>query len=76
VQILIACCYLPAAQVLAIYPASLVAGQPEKILLLEMGSNNALIVDDSEDLYAAINLAIQLAFISACSRCIMVKTVP
>ncbi|MBQ0956793.1 succinylglutamate-semialdehyde dehydrogenase [Serratia symbiotica] len=54
------------------------AGQPEKILVLEMGGNNALIVDDSEDLDAAVNLAIQSAFISAgqrctCSRRILVK---
>lgn len=54
------------------------AGQPEKILVLEMGGDNALIVDDSEDLDAAANLAIQSAFISAgqcCtySRRIMVK---
>jgi len=54
------------------------AGQPEKILALEMGGNNALIVDGFEDRDAAVNLAIQSAFISAgqrctCSRRILVK---
>ncbi len=38
------------------------AGQPEKILALEMGGNNALIVDGFEDRDAAVNLAIQSAF--------------
>lgn len=46
--------------------------------MLEMGGNNALIVDHSEDLNVAVNLAIQSAFISAgqrctCSRRILVK---
>ena len=54
------------------------AGQPEKILALEMGGNNALIVDGFDDRDAAVNLAIQSAFISAgqrctCSRRILVK---
>ncbi|KAA9000105.1 succinylglutamate-semialdehyde dehydrogenase [Affinibrenneria salicis] len=45
------------------------AGQPEKILALEMGGNNALIVDETPDCDAAVNLAIQSAFISAGQRC-------
>ncbi len=54
------------------------AGQPEKILALEMGGNNALIIDQIEDCDAVVNLAIQSAFISAgqrctCSRRILVK---
>lgn len=54
------------------------AGQPEKILALEMGGNNALIVEQIDDCDAAVNLAIQSAFISAgqrctCSRRILVK---
>ncbi|MFN2992781.1 succinylglutamate-semialdehyde dehydrogenase [Serratia plymuthica] len=54
------------------------AGQPEKMLALEMGGNNALIVDQIDDRDAAVNLAIQSAFISAgqrctCSRRILVK---
>ncbi|MFI8415719.1 succinylglutamate-semialdehyde dehydrogenase [Serratia sp. NPDC078593] len=45
------------------------AGQPEKILALEMGGNNALIVEHIDDRDAAVNLAIQSAFISAGQRC-------
>ena len=45
------------------------AGQPEKILALEMGGNNALIVESMDDLDAAVNLTIQSAFISAGQRC-------
>jgi len=45
------------------------AGQPEKILALEMGGNNALIVDSFEDLDAAVNITLQSAFISAGQRC-------
>ncbi len=45
------------------------AGQPEKILVLEMGGNNALIVDDPRHIDAAVNIAIQSAFISAGQRC-------
>jgi len=45
------------------------AGQPEKMLALEMGGNNALIVDDYSDLDAAVQLVIQSAFISAGQRC-------
>ncbi|MFC0227278.1 succinylglutamate-semialdehyde dehydrogenase [Serratia aquatilis] len=45
------------------------AGQPEKILALEMGGNNALIVEQIEDCDAVVNLAIQSAFISAGQRC-------
>lgn len=44
-------------------------GQPEKILALEMGGNNALIVEDYADLDAAVHLTIQSAFISAGQRC-------
>ncbi|RLM21276.1 succinylglutamate-semialdehyde dehydrogenase [Brenneria alni] len=45
------------------------AGQPEKIVALEMGGNNALIVDEVTEGDAAVNLAIQSAFISAGQRC-------
>jgi succinylglutamic semialdehyde dehydrogenase len=45
------------------------AGQPEKILALEMGGNNALIVEPVADIDAAVNLTIQSAFISAGQRC-------
>ncbi len=55
------------------------AGQPEKMLALEMGGNNALIVEQVKDRDAVVNLAIQSAFISAgqrctCSRRLLVKT--
>ncbi len=57
------------------------AGAPEKILALEMGGNNALIIDDAVDLDAVVNLAIQSAFVSAgqrctCARRILVKSGP
>ncbi len=45
------------------------AGQPEKILALEMGGNNPLIVDEPDDIDGAVYLAIQSAFISAGQRC-------
>ncbi len=45
------------------------AGHPEKMLALEMGGNNALIVDDPADIDAAVNIAIQSAFITAGQRC-------
>ncbi|WP_052456854.1 succinylglutamate-semialdehyde dehydrogenase [Candidatus Ishikawella capsulata] len=47
------------------------AGQPEKILVLEMGGNNALIIDNFEDEYInyVVDLIIQSAFISAGQRC-------
>ncbi|EHD21721.1 MULTISPECIES: succinylglutamate-semialdehyde dehydrogenase [Brenneria] len=48
---------------------SQLAGQPEKIIALEMGGNNALIVDEVVERDAAVNLAIQSAFISAGQRC-------
>lgn len=45
------------------------AGQPDKILALEMGGNNPLIVDDPVDIDAAVHIAIQSAFITAGQRC-------
>ncbi|OEC90858.1 succinylglutamate-semialdehyde dehydrogenase [Acinetobacter sp. YK3] len=45
------------------------AGAPEKILALEMGGNNALIIDEATDIDAVVNLAIQSAFVSAGQRC-------
>jgi succinylglutamic semialdehyde dehydrogenase len=45
------------------------AGQPEKILALEMGGNNALIIDSFDNLDAAVNITVQSAFISAGQRC-------
>ncbi|HBX54819.1 succinylglutamate-semialdehyde dehydrogenase [Pseudomonas sp. UBA2684] len=45
------------------------AGRPEKILALEMGGNNPLIVEQVADLDAAVYTIIQSAFISAGQRC-------
>lgn len=45
------------------------AGRPDKILALEMGGNNPLIVDAPADLDAAVHVAIQSAFLSAGQRC-------
>lgn len=45
------------------------AGRPDKILALEMGGNNPLIVDQVKDLDAAVYTIIQSAFISAGQRC-------
>ena len=45
------------------------AGQPGKLLALEMGGNNALVVWDVADQDAAVHHAIVSAFISAGQRC-------
>ncbi|AYC32299.1 succinylglutamate-semialdehyde dehydrogenase [Pseudomonas cavernae] len=45
------------------------AGRPDKILALEMGGNNPLIVDRLQDVDAAVYTIIQSAFISAGQRC-------
>jgi len=45
------------------------AGRPEKILALEMGGNNPLIVDQVADVDAAVYTIIQSAFISAGQGC-------
>lgn len=45
------------------------ANAPDKMLALEMGGNNALIIHDIGDVDAVVNLTIQSAFISAGQRC-------
>lgn len=45
------------------------AGQPEKILALEMGGNNPLVVHDVADVDAAVVTIVQSAFLSAGQRC-------
>ena len=45
------------------------AGHPEKLLALEMGGNNPLLVDQVKDLDAAVYTIIQSAFVSAGQRC-------
>ncbi|MDB5670539.1 MAG: astD [Alphaproteobacteria bacterium] len=42
---------------------------PQKILALEMGGNNPLVIWDAKDLYAAAVIAIQSAFMSSGQRC-------
>lgn len=44
-------------------------GQPGKMLALEMGGNNALVVWDVKDIDAAVYHVVQSAFISAGQRC-------
>ena len=44
-------------------------GQPEKILALEMGGNNPLVVWDTPEIGAAAALVIQSAFLSSGQRC-------
>jgi succinylglutamic semialdehyde dehydrogenase len=45
------------------------AGTPSRILALEMGGNNPLVVWDAPDLDAAAVIAVQSAFLSAGQRC-------
>mgnify|MGYP001757179010 CR=1 FL=1 len=45
------------------------AKTPHKILALEMGGNNPLIINDFNDEKAVVNLALQSAFLSAGQRC-------
>lgn len=47
----------------------LFARTPEKILALEMGGNNPLVVTRTSDLKAAVALTVQSAFLSAGQRC-------
>lgn len=48
---------------------SQVAGQPEKMLALEMGGNNPLIFHDVYDLKAAVYHTLQSAYITSGQRC-------
>jgi succinylglutamic semialdehyde dehydrogenase len=45
------------------------ADAPQKILALEMGGNNPLVVWEARDLHAAATIAVQSAFMSAGQRC-------
>lgn len=45
------------------------AEHPEKVLTLEMGGNNPMVVWDTPDLYTAAVLVVQSAFTSAGQRC-------
>ncbi len=50
-------------------------GKPEKILALELGGNNPLIVYEAEDIEAAAYITIQSAFITAGQRCTCARRV-
>lgn len=45
------------------------SGRPDKILALEMGGNNPVIVWDTSDLHSAAVMVVQSAFLSAGQRC-------
>lgn len=45
------------------------AETPQKILALEMGGNNPLVVWDAKDIHAAATIAVQSAYLSAGQRC-------
>lgn len=45
------------------------AGRPDKILALEMGGNNPIILWDTKDIHNAAVLIVQSAFLSAGQRC-------
>ncbi len=45
------------------------AESPHRILALEMGGNNPLVVWDAKDLHAAATIAVQSAYLSAGQRC-------
>ncbi|RVT39479.1 succinylglutamate-semialdehyde dehydrogenase [Sphingobium algorifonticola] len=49
------------------------AGQPDKILALEMGGNNPIVVWDTPDIASAAVLVAQSAFLSAGQRCTAAK---
>jgi len=48
---------------------ALFGGQPEKILALEMGGNNPLIVGEISNIKAAVHETLQSAYLSAGQRC-------
>lgn len=49
------------------------AGEPNKILALEMGGNNPLVVWDTPDIASAAIIVVQSAFLSAGQRCTAAK---
>lgn len=51
------------------------AGQPGKILALEMGGNNPLIVNDVTDIDAVVHDIVQSAFVTAGQRCTCARRV-
>ncbi|MEI6893435.1 MAG: succinylglutamate-semialdehyde dehydrogenase [Colwellia sp.] len=51
------------------------SGQPDKILALEMGGNNPLIVKDTSDIDAVVHDIIQSAFVTTGQRCTCARRV-
>ncbi len=49
--------------------SELFASQPSKILALEMGGNNPLVISEVSDIYAAAYVTIQSAYLSSGQRC-------
>jgi len=49
------------------------AGRPDKILALEMGGNNPLIIGDISNVRAAVNETIQSAYITTGQRCVCAR---
>jgi len=49
------------------------AGHPEKILALEMGGNNPLVIDQIKDIPAACYTTIESAFITSGQRCVCAR---
>ncbi|MGF1633322.1 MAG: succinylglutamate-semialdehyde dehydrogenase [Phycisphaerae bacterium] len=49
--------------------ARTLADRPDRILALEMGGNNPIVVDEVADVRAAVALVLQSAFLSAGQRC-------
>ncbi|TWT47837.1 N-succinylglutamate 5-semialdehyde dehydrogenase [Botrimarina hoheduenensis] len=45
-------------------------GRPDKVLALEMGGNNPLVIHDFEDVDAAVYLTLQSAYVTAGQRCV------
>ncbi|NQZ57650.1 MAG: aldehyde dehydrogenase family protein, partial [Lentisphaeraceae bacterium] len=52
-----------------------IGGHPQKILSLEMGGNNPLIVSEVEDLEAAVYLTISSAFMTSGQRCVCARRI-
>ena len=51
------------------YMHRIYADRPETILALEMGGNNPLVVDEVDDVVAAVYLVLQSAYVTAGQRC-------
>ncbi len=49
------------------------AGQPEKLLVLEMGGNNPLVIHEIDDIEKTVFTTIQSAFITSGQRCVCAR---